>query len=35
MKSVIITGASNGVGKAIASLLKNEKLILIDMDEKN
>ncbi len=33
MKKVIITGAANGVGKAIAKLLKNEKLILIDIDE--
>ena len=35
MKNVIITGAANGVGKAIANVLKNEKLILIDIDEKN
>ncbi len=35
MKNVIITGAANGVGKAIANLLKNEKLILIDIDEEN
>lgn len=35
MKNVIITGAANGVGKAIAQLLKNENLILIDIDESN
>ncbi len=35
MKNVIITGAANGVGKAIANFLKNEKLILIDIDEGN
>lgn len=34
MKNVIITGAANGVGKAIANKLKEEKLILIDVDEK-
>ena len=35
MKNVIITGAANGVGRAVAKLLKNEKLILIDIDENN
>lgn len=35
MKNVIITGAANGVGKAVAELLKNENLILLDIDEKN
>lgn len=35
MKNIIITGAANGVGKAIAELLKNENLILIDKDEKS
>ena len=35
MKNVIITGAANGVGKAVAELLKNEKLILLDIDENN
>ncbi|MCI8384154.1 MAG: SDR family oxidoreductase [Clostridia bacterium] len=35
MKNVIITGAANGVGRAIAQLLKNENLILLDIDEKN
>ena len=35
MKNVIITGAANGVGKAVAQILKNEKLILLDIDEKN
>lgn len=35
MKNVIITGAANGVGKSIANILKDEKLILIDIDENN
>ncbi len=35
MKNVIITGAANGVGKAVAQILKNENLILIDIDEEN
>ena len=35
MRNVIITGAANGVGKAVAKLLKDEKLILIDIDEEN
>ncbi len=35
MKNVIITGAANGVGKAVANLLKEENLILIDIDENN
>ena len=35
MKNVVITGAANGVGRAVANLLKNENLILIDIDEKN
>ena len=34
-KVVLITGAANGVGKAIANILKDESLILIDIDEKN
>lgn len=34
-KIIVITGAANGVGKAVAKLLKNEKLILIDIDEEN
>lgn len=34
MKNVIITGAANGVGKAVAQILKNENLILIDIDDK-
>ena len=34
-RNVIITGAANGVGKAVAKLLKNERLILIDIDEEN
>lgn len=35
MKNVIITGAANGVGKVIVNMLKEEKLILIDIDENN
>ena len=35
MKNIIITGAANGVGKAIADTLKENNLILIDEDEKN
>lgn len=35
MKNIIITGAANGVGKAIANLLKEENMILIDIDENN
>ena len=35
MKNVIITGSANGVGKATAKLLKDNQLILIDIDEEN
>lgn len=35
MKNIVITGAANGVGKAVAEILKNENLILIDIDEEN
>lgn len=35
MKNIMITGAANGVGKAIAEMLKNETLLLIDIDEEN
>lgn len=35
MKNVIITGSANGVGKAIANELKENNLILIDIDENN
>lgn len=35
MKNVVITGAANGVRKVIANILKEEKLILIDLDENN
>lgn len=34
MRSVVITGAANGLGKAIAEKLKDENLILVDKDEK-
>jgi len=34
MKKILITGAAGGLGKAIARILKNEKLLLIDNDEK-
>lgn len=33
MKNVIITGAANGVGRAVAKILKDENLILIDNSE--
>lgn len=32
MKNIIITGAANGVGKAVANILKDNNLILIDED---
>ena len=35
MRYVLITGAGDGVGKATAKLMKNEKLLLVDRDEKN
>lgn len=35
MKNVIITGAANGVGKAVVNILKGERIILIDIDEAN
>lgn len=35
MKNIIITGAANGVGRAVAKELSNENLILIDKDEDN
>lgn len=35
MRTVIITGSANGVGRAIAEKLKKEKLILLDIDEDN
>ena len=35
MNNVIITGAANGVGKAVANILKDENLILIDRDKEN
>ena len=35
MKNIIITGAGDGVGKSIATLLKNENLILVDIEKDN
>lgn len=35
MKNVIITGAGDGVGKAVATMLKNENLILADIEKDN
>ena len=35
MRYVLITGASGGVGGATARLMKDEKLLLVDRDEKN
>ncbi len=35
MKNVIITGAANGVGKAIAQILKSENLVLLDIDSES
>lgn len=35
MKNIIITGSANGVGKAVATTLKDNNLILIDIDEEN
>ena len=35
MKNIIITGAANGVGASIASILKDNNLILIDEDRDN
>lgn len=34
-KKIIITGAANGVGKAVANILKENDLILIDEDKDN
>ncbi len=35
MRNVLITGAGDGVGKAIAEILKEENLLLIDKEEEN
>ncbi len=35
MKNIIITGAGDGVGKSIATMLKSENLILVDIDKNN
>ena len=34
-KNIIITGAANGVGKAVANILKDNNLTLIDADKEN
>lgn len=34
MKNIIITGAANGVGKAISEMFCDENLLLVDNDEK-
>lgn len=33
MRNIIITGAGNGVGRAVATLLKDENLILVDIEK--
>lgn len=33
MRNIIITGAGDGVGKAVATMLKNENLILVDIEK--
>ena len=35
MKNIIITGAGDGVGKAVATMLKKENLILVDIEKEN
>lgn len=35
MKNIIITGAGDGVGKATATMLKDENLILVDIEKDN
>ncbi|MBE6138222.1 MAG: SDR family oxidoreductase [Firmicutes bacterium] len=35
MRNIIITGAASGVGKAVVKELKNENLILLDIDKEN
>ena len=35
MKNVLITGAGDGVGKAVAKMLKDENLILVDIEKEN
>lgn len=35
MKNIIITGAGDGVGKSVATMLKNENLILVDIERNN
>ncbi len=34
-KIIVITGGANGVGKAIANILKENNLILVDQDNNN
>ena len=35
MRNIIIIGAGDGVGKAVATMLKNENLILVDIEKEN
>ena len=35
MRNIIITGAGDGVGKAVAKMLKNDNLILVDIEKEN
>ena len=35
MRNIIITGAGDGVGKTIATMLKTENLILVDIEKDN
>ena len=35
MRNIIITGAGDGVGKAVATMLKKENLILVDIEKEN
>ncbi|MBQ3048311.1 MAG: SDR family oxidoreductase [Clostridia bacterium] len=35
MKNIIITGAANGVGKTLATMLKKENLILVDIEKES
>ncbi len=35
MRNVLITGAGDGVGKAVAEVLRDENLLLVDIEEEN